>query len=132
MSGIYIPGNDKYIYVNAKRLCKEQGKQLGEVENQAGLSKGYLSRTKYKTISVKKLIEIANILEVTIDELLCEPPKQTNFQKFVEVFGFAPGYEILDDGREVYPSLNDEFWNAEYKNQTIIQADKGGDINGNT
>lgn len=24
-------------------------------------------------------------------------------------------YEILDDGREVYPSLNDEFWNAEYK-----------------
>ncbi len=39
----------------------------------------------------------------------------SNAQKFVEVFGFAPGYEILDDGREVYPSLNDEFWNAEYK-----------------
>lgn len=41
--------------------------------------------------------------------------KHSNAQKFVEVFGFAPGYEILDDGREVYPSLNDEFWNAEYK-----------------
>lgn len=39
----------------------------------------------------------------------------SNAQKFVEVFGFAPGYEILDDGREVCPSLNDEFWNAEYK-----------------
>jgi hypothetical protein len=39
----------------------------------------------------------------------------SNAQKFVEVFGFAPGYEILDDGREVYPSLNDEWWNAEYK-----------------
>lgn len=39
----------------------------------------------------------------------------SNAQKFVEVFGFAPGYEILDDGREVYPSLNDEFWNAEYQ-----------------
>ena len=39
----------------------------------------------------------------------------SNAQKFIEVFGFAPGYEILDDGREVYPSLNDEFWNAEYK-----------------
>ena len=41
--------------------------------------------------------------------------EHSNAQKFVEVFGFAPGYEILDDGREVYPSLNDEFWNAEYK-----------------
>ena len=50
----------------------------------------------------------------------------SNAQKFVEVFGFAPGYEILDDGREVYPSLNDEFWNAEYKNPTIIPADKDG------
>lgn len=39
----------------------------------------------------------------------------SNAQKFVDVFGFAPAYEILDDGREVYPSLNDEFWNAEYK-----------------
>ena len=39
----------------------------------------------------------------------------SNANKFVEVFGFAPGYEVLDDGREVYPSLNDEWWNAEYK-----------------
>ena len=39
----------------------------------------------------------------------------SNAEKFVEVFGFAPGYEILDDGRKVCPSLNDEWWNAEYK-----------------
>lgn len=48
----------------------------------------------------------------------------SNAQKFVEVFGFAPGYELLDDGREVYPSLNDEFWNAEYKTPTVVEAEE--------
>ena len=46
----------------------------------------------------------------------------SNAQKFVEVFGFAPGYEILDDGREGYPSLNDELWNAEYKEPEAEEA----------
>lgn len=59
------------------------------------------------------------------DDAIMHQVTHSNAQKFVEVFGFAPGYEILDDGREVYPSLNDEFWNAEYKNPTIIEAEDG-------
>jgi hypothetical protein len=40
---------------------------------------------------------------------------KSNANKFVEVFGFMPGYEILDDGRSYYPSLETDFWEAEYK-----------------
>lgn len=38
----------------------------------------------------------------------------SNAQKFVEVFGFMPGYEITEDGKLYFPSLQDVFWNAEY------------------
>ena len=38
----------------------------------------------------------------------------TNGRKFVETFGFMPGYEILDDGRSYYPSL-EKFFESEYK-----------------
>ena len=40
--------------------------------------------------------------------------KKTNGSKFVEVFGFMPGYEILGDGRSYYPSL-EKFFESEYK-----------------
>ncbi len=39
----------------------------------------------------------------------------SNAQKFVEVFGFMPGYEIMEDGKLYFPSLQDVFWNAEYE-----------------
>lgn len=42
-------------------------------------------------------------------------PEKTNFDKFVETFGFAPGYEFLADGSRHYPSLNIDFWNEPYK-----------------
>lgn len=38
----------------------------------------------------------------------------TNGRKFVETFGFMPGYEILDDGRSYYPSL-EKFFESDYK-----------------
>ena len=55
--------------------------------------------------AVQKLKEYDSIHEIA----------NSNIHKFVEVFGFAPGYEILSDNRRVYPSLDDEFWNAEYE-----------------
>ena len=42
-------------------------------------------------------------------------PRITNANKFVEVFGFMPGYEELDGGGSYYPSLDDNFWSAEYE-----------------
>ena len=64
----------------------------------------------FKSYSVEEAMQKLKEYDAIIRQVT-----HSNAQKFVEVFGFAPGYEILDDGREVYPSLNDEFWNAEYK-----------------
>lgn len=95
------------FYPNVKRICKKQNKQIGEVEQEVGVSYGYFSRSMHKSISAKTLINTAMVLGVSIDELLSP---QTNLDKFIEVFGFDP----------TQPSnslllANKDFWAAEYK-----------------
>ena len=113
----------------------------------AGLEVAWETAYRIVQMDVHKLAEVffPNSIAVTHDEpfkhysawdaiqklkeydAIIRQVTHSNAQKFVEVFGFAPGYEVLDDGREVYPSLNDEFWNAEYKNPTVIPADEEGE-----
>lgn len=69
----------------------------------------------YAPTALKRITPQEAIQKLKEYDAIMHRVAHSNAQKFVEVFGFAPGYEILDDGREVYPSLNDEFWNAEYK-----------------
>lgn len=84
--------------------------RMSELEAEKVLGIDYSAATMLKKISAEEAIQKLK----EYDESMLRVTN-SNAQKFVEVFGFAPGYEILDDGREVYPSLNDEFWNAEYK-----------------
>ena len=103
-----------YFYPNVKRICKEQRKPLGEVEMEVGVSPGYFSRTRKKSVSVSTLVNTAKILDVSVDILLSEPAPQTNADKFVEVFGFLPGY--VENGKRIYyPSLHTDWWEEEYK-----------------
>ena len=64
----------------------------------------------FKTYSINEVIQ-----KLKEHDDIMHRVTHSNANKFVEVFGFAPGYEILDDGKEYYPSLNDEWWNAEYR-----------------
>lgn len=83
--------NAENLYPNIKRLCKKQKLKIGELEKEIGVSAGYFSRTTKvhgeKSIGIDKVLTIANKLDVTLDELLSEPPMFTNADKFAEVFG---------------------------------------------
>jgi len=58
------------IVVNTRFLCSYKGIKLGEIEQEIGVSCGYLSRLKgKKQLSVDKAYKIANLLDVGIDEL---------------------------------------------------------------
>lgn len=105
--------NSKYFYPNVKRLCKEQKRKISDVEKTVGVSVGYFSRRKPASVNV--LIKTAEALGTTIDGLISEPPTMTNAKKFVEVFGFMPGFEELLPGVRYIPSLNGGFWDEEYK-----------------
>lgn len=91
-----------------------------------GWNKAWAIRNEYTVSEMEDLFDLEYTAIADLDpeyaiqklkehDAIIHQVTHSNAQKFVEVFGFAPGYEILDDGREVYPSLNDEFWNAEYK-----------------
>ena len=58
--------------MNLRYVCKDKGIQIGELERKAGVSLGYLSRmeNKGKSISLCKAYAFANIVGVTIDDLL--------------------------------------------------------------
>ena len=104
------------VYSNVKRIAKENGIRISEVEKAAGISTGYFSKAKNgKGLSGEALIKAADFLNVTLNALVEDPPPFTNASKFVEVFGFMPGFEVRDNGDLVIPSLNEQFWHSEYE-----------------
>ena len=59
---------NKQLYLNVKALCKANRMKMSDIENEICVTQGYLSRTK--GVSLRALIKIANIFEVSVDELL--------------------------------------------------------------
>lgn len=56
-----------------KKLCKEQKLTLGELEDRAGFGKGQvIGRWDENRPSVDRVKKVADILGVTVDELLRE------------------------------------------------------------
>ncbi len=56
------------IYRNTRAICQMKNLKLGEVESNAGLTVGYLSRGK--AVGIEKCARLAEELGVTVDELL--------------------------------------------------------------
>lgn len=56
------------IYRNVKALAAINGLKLMDVEKDAGLSVGYLSRCK--SLDVNALVELARMLDVGVEELI--------------------------------------------------------------
>ena len=107
------------IPLNVVRLAKEKNIRLGSVEDAIGVSRGYFSRLKKnreKGVFIQTVIATAEVLNVTIEELLNDPPEFTNGKKFKEVFGFEPngsgitsrGYEN-ESGNGVFIRWDDKY-----------------------
>lgn len=62
------------IYDNVKRICNEKGTTLKNVEEQANLGAGCISRWKSETFypKVSTLKKVADVLGVSLEELVKE------------------------------------------------------------
>lgn len=56
------------FYANVKDIVHAKGLQLGDVENRAKMSKGYLSRLP--DLKISSICNLAEVLEVSVPELL--------------------------------------------------------------
>lgn len=53
-----------------KEICKERGISIRELERRAGLGEGTVKKWKDFTPRAESLVRIADVLGVTVDELL--------------------------------------------------------------
>ena len=60
------------IFENVKRLADEKGMSIRAIENQVGLANGTIGKWREREPSVINLNKVAQVLEVTIDELIEE------------------------------------------------------------
>lgn len=70
------------LHKNVKWLCKCRGMQMRDVEKEIGVSTGYLSRSK--NLGIDKVMKIAEIFGLTIDELMKKDFSYLDEQKKLE------------------------------------------------
>lgn len=58
---------------NIKRLCAEQGITIAELERRAGLIPRTMARWDITMPSVDKVVCVAKVLDVTVEDLLADP-----------------------------------------------------------
>jgi len=104
----------KLMFDNIAYLLKETGKKIGEVENEAGVSAGYISRTS-KDQNAKPgidfIVRIADALHVGIDTLLgidlsSLTPTERYLLTFLEKLRDDTAADKLEWHRESADSLN--------------------------
>ena len=61
------------IYDRIKEICKDKGVSPLSVEKKAGLSNGAITKWNTFSPSVKNLKAVADVLEISIEELIKEP-----------------------------------------------------------
>lgn len=71
-----------YIYDKIKKICEEKGMSITYVEKKAELGNGLISKWNDSVPSVANLKKVANILEVTVDELIGDEDKQWRKRKW--------------------------------------------------
>lgn len=72
------------IYENTKALSKIKRIPMAEIEEKIDVSTGYLSRAT-KKVSIEKLMKLANVLDVSIDELINVDFWETYKKEFAEL-----------------------------------------------
>ena len=57
------------IYENVEAIAIKRGISLAEVERKANLSKGAITKRKTASPTIKSLLAVSNVLEVSIEDL---------------------------------------------------------------
>lgn len=60
------------IYDKIKRICKEKNMSVSYIEKKAELGNGLISKWNESIPSVANLKKVAEVLDVTVDELIRE------------------------------------------------------------
>lgn len=61
------------LYDKIKEICKEKGTSVTQVEKDAGLGNGTISKWNDCSPTVDKLMAVAKVLKIKVDKLLAEP-----------------------------------------------------------
>lgn len=73
-----MEGGDKLLYENIKKEAKQQGLSIFALEKRAGIGNGVISSWKQSSPTLDKLIAVANVLNVSISDLLNEQKKDAS------------------------------------------------------
>jgi len=107
--------NSKILFDNIDFLIKSQNRKIGEVENEAGVSAGYISRTSKEGGSkpgIDFILNVAKVLNVSVDTLLkidiaSLTPTEKYLLAFFEKLERDTASDLLAWERESAESLND-------------------------
>lgn len=107
--------NSKTLFDNIDFLIKTQNRKIGEVENEAGVSAGYISRTSKDRGSkpgIDFILNVAKVLHVSVDTLLTVDiasltPTEKYLLAFLEKLERDTTSDLLAWERESAESLND-------------------------
>ena len=106
--------NSKIFFDNIDYLIKSQNRKIGEVENEAGVSAGYISRTSKEGGSkpgIDFILNVAKVLHVSVDILLTVniaslTPTEKYLLAFLEKLEHDTASDSLAWERESAESLN--------------------------
>ena len=66
------------IYENVEAIAIKRGISLAEVERKANLSKGAITKWKTASPTIKSLLAVSNVLEVSIEDLTKSEGRECN------------------------------------------------------
>lgn len=76
--------------LRVKEICKEKGIKLGDLAKQLKVSQGMLSQNMAGKVSLKRLQQIASVLNVQVSDLLDEEPAEFYIKRGGELIRLIP------------------------------------------
>lgn len=131
--------NKRNCVQNIYDIAKEKGIKIGELEKEAGVSTGYLSRIAKEgntsAISVDLLISISNRLGVSVERLILDTNEMSDSEKYISKFMDKLIQDTKDNSLEWQKQTLAEMRNYEYGDARyplpFFHQFEGTDYNGN-
>lgn len=129
------------MFRNITLLVKTLGKKIGELENEAGVSPGYISRTSKEPNAkpgIDFIMNVANALNTSVDTLVSIDlseltPTEHYLISFIEKLKSDTVADKLNWEREsatllnrLEPDINGDIWHPLFKYETVIEEDEDG------
>ena len=91
------------LFDRIKRISKERGYSIAEVERKAGISANYMYQWKKRNPSPKALASVADVLNVSVDYLLGKTDDNSTSMKPKQVDITDDDYIITYQGKPIPP-----------------------------